>query len=195
MTDQKLNVSYQKYYDQFSPWFFTPTLRKQNRNLELKTGVQIKHLEKVQKIWLKHHRSDTLKLQRDLQQINKRLDRLDTKSWTHERIRTPNSDKQTIRSNVSSARNRRVISPTYSPQDNRLSSPPIAQKKRPSSSKSDCYFTFSNTSYGQHNMKDIQETSTWNNNFKSQSNSRITLEHPSQSRLLTQRRSLSAKTI
>ena len=192
MTDQKLNVSYQKYYDQFSPWLFTPTLRKQNRNLELKTGVQIKHLEKVQKIWLKHHKSDTLKIQRDLQQINKRLDRLDTKSWTHERIRTPNSDKQTIRSNVSSAKNRRVISPSFSPHP---LSPSTAQKTRPSSSKSDCYFTFSNTSYNQ-NKKTTQEISILNKNFKSQSTSnRLILEHPSQSRLLTHRRSLIAKTI
>ena len=45
--DPALSVDFQKYYDKYSPWLDTPSLRKQNKNLELKTGIQIHYLEKV----------------------------------------------------------------------------------------------------------------------------------------------------
>jgi len=79
MAPLETGMTYQKYYDKYSPWLLTPSLRKQNKNLEVKSNVEIKQIEKVQRVWLKSYTSEQLKVKRDLEKINHRLSALEIK--------------------------------------------------------------------------------------------------------------------
>ena len=79
MAPLDIGSTYQKYYDKYSPWLLTPSLRKQNKNLEIKANVEIKQIDKGQRVWLKSHESEKVKVKRDLEKINHRLSALDIK--------------------------------------------------------------------------------------------------------------------
>lgn len=74
------HIDYGKYYDKHSIWLFSPSIRKQNKNLELKTQVEIGKIEKEQKIWLKGHEFERLQRKRELQKFQQKLDKRLVKS-------------------------------------------------------------------------------------------------------------------
>lgn len=102
------HVDYGKYYDKYSLLFFSSTIRKQNRNLELKTQVEIGRIEKEQKVWLKDHKFEKLQMQRDMHRFKAKLEKpIETRDDCSPSVRNFTTYTSGDKGNTTNARTRR----------------------------------------------------------------------------------------